>query len=58
MPWSQAFCGTEGSVHFPPARVGKSFSRMLADLLIFAFAVGLVVAYVAIAIKTVNESES
>lgn len=31
---------------------------MLTHLLIIAFAVGLVVAYVVIAIKTVDESES
>ena len=36
----------------------KHITDMLTDLLIFAFAVGLVVAYVVIAIKTVNESES
>lgn len=36
----------------------KTFRLMLANFLIFAFAVGLVVAYVAVAIKTVNESES
>lgn len=35
-----------------------SLQNMLANLLVFAFAVGLVVAYVAVAIKTVNESES
>lgn len=36
----------------------EHITDMLTDLLIFAFAVGLVVAYVVIAIKTVNESES
>ncbi len=36
----------------------KHITDMLSDLLIFAFAVGLVVAYVVVAIKTVNESES
>jgi hypothetical protein len=36
----------------------EHITDMLTNLLIFAFAVGLVVAYVVIAIKTVNESES
>jgi len=31
---------------------------MLTNVVIFAFAIGLVVAYVVIAIKTLNESES
>ena len=59
--------GKTGGVPYPKASQRRGInhrlqpehiSDMLTDLLIFAFAVGLVVAYVVIAIKTVNESES
>ena len=42
----------------PPVTKRRQVPNMLTNFLIFAFAVGLVVAYVVIAIKTVNESES
>lgn len=42
----------------PPVTERRHVPIMLTNFVIFAFAVGLVVAYVVIAIKTVNESES
>lgn len=42
----------------PAGQFRRHFPVMLTHLLIIAFAVGLVVAYVVIAIKTVDESES
>lgn len=48
----------QGCGRVPPVTMRRLIPVMLTNVVIFAFAIGLVVAYVVIAIKTLNESES